>query len=383
MTNDFKTKILDWLTGSYTTGTGSNVPQFNATTTNTNNLDTQLTTLFPNGYYLSGYLQGFNTNNQGLGYTILYGLYNYNIQGTDVRGFIMILDEDFDIIQTITEYSSGTSFGQFEIMGVGDDGNFFAIENRWYGKCFIMMNNIIAKLPTEANYKVVERAGYNLSGQSNNIENYTQLIKAPEQSKYLIVGNDINQKVIATELTINVGTTNDWIDYSYTANQFFVGDVWASWDTSGNLTFKLAGFRTSTGTNLTYGELSGNSGSPGSMTLTTYGSQYQNAEYFSARKPNSTEAYFSIYQYSGGANANQYIYYLNNGTLTQMKSNQTSYDEEAIIRLVSVENEVFYVYNSSSDGSTWYTKIGKIIGNNTYEHTIYTGNMCPIISAYR
>jgi hypothetical protein len=125
---------------------------------------------------------------------------------------------------------------------------------------------------------------------------FTNLIKAPEQSRYLIIGNDQNVKVIATELVVNVGISNEWNNYTYTANMFVVGDLWASWDNSGNLTFKIAGFRTSNYTSLTYGELAGSSSNVGSLSLTTYGSAFSNADQYVIKKPNSSNAYISILQ---------------------------------------------------------------------------------------
>lgn len=369
MTSDFKDKILKWLTGNYEVDSGSNVPQFSNVESRANNLNTQLSNQFTNGYFLSNILQGNDTNNNGVGYTIIYGYYytsNY-----DLQGFICILDEDFDIVEIITKYSSGTNFGTFEIMGVGDDGNFFAIETTSSNvKRFVMMNNIIAKLPTDTHYKVVLRKSYNLSGSSNNIDMFTNLIKAPEQSRYLIIGNDQNVKVIATELVVNVGTSNEWNDYTYTANMFVVGDLWASWDNSGNLTFKIAGFRTSNYTSLTYGELAGSSSNVGSLSLTTYGSAFSNADQYVIKKPNSSNAYISILQ-SDYSTATIKLYYLNNGSLSLIKDISSDYDFDMETRLYKVGEELFYLYPYSYPvGSNWKNVLCKIIGSNVYEKEI-------------
>ena len=369
MTSDFKDKILKWLTGNYEVGSGSNVPQFSNVESRANNLETQLSNQFENGYFLSNILQGNDTNNNGVGYTIIYGYYytsNYSLSG-----FITILDEDFDIVETITKYSSGTDFGTFEIMGVGDDGNFFAIEKTSGGtKRFVMMNNIIAKLPTDTHYKVVLRKSYNLSGQSNNIDMFTNLIKSPEQSRYLIIGNDVNVKVIATELVVNVGISNEWNDYTYTANMFVVGDLWASWSAEGNLTFKIAGFRTNDYTTLTYAELSGSSSSVGSLSLTTYGSAFSDAMQYVVKKNNSTSAYFSILQ-TDYSTATIKLYRLNNGSLTLLKTITSVYDFDMEARLYKVGEEIFYLYSYSyPSGTNWKIMLGKIIDSNLYETEI-------------
>ena len=380
MTEDFKYKILKWLVGKYETGSGSNTPQFSQVRNRTNNYETQFNTLFPNGYFIRGILQGQDINNNGVGYSIIYGIYYIDNTYTTMRGFIVILDEDFDIVQSIKSYSSGTQFGVIEIMGVGDDGNFFLIENNSGTKRFVLLNNIIAKLSTEENYKVILRQFYNLSGQSTNIETFTQLIKAPSQSKYLIVGNDSSQHVIATELTINVGTSNNWVDYTYTANMFTIGDAYASWDSQGNLIFKLSGFKITNYVNLTYGELSANSSQGQTLTLSTYGSEYTNAMQYNVRKINLTQGYFTI-TYSDTNNydyAYMKMFYFNNGTLTELKSIHTTAEMNIGIKLFKVGEETFYVYDYSYPiNTTWTMNVGKLINNNFYEKQVGTFNSHP------
>jgi len=375
MTSDFKDKILKWLTGNYTVDSGSNVPQFSIPSTKTNDLNTELNDALNNDYFINGTLQGNDMNNNGVGYTVIYGIYNAGSGGVlGYKGFICILDEDFDILQIIKEYSSGTEFGLLKIMGVGDDGNFFLIETTSSNvKRFVMLNNIIAKLPTDVSYKVVLRKSYNLSGSSVNIETFTNLIKAPEQSRYIIAGNDTNQKVIATELVVNVGSSNEWNDYTYTTNMFTIGDIWASWDNEGNLTFKLAGFKITNADGLTYGELAGSSSSVGTLSLTTYGSGFQNAEQYSLKKPNSTTAYFGIIQYDYINDATIKIYMLSNGSLSLLKTITTTYDPSMSITLYRIDTEIFCVYNYfENDSSNWKIVIGKIIDNNIYEEIIYS-----------
>ena len=252
MTNDYKTKILDWLAGQYEINSGVDYPKFSNVTSRQNNFKTKFESQFPYGYFIYGTLQGQDAKNNGVGFTIIYGTYYTNSSTTTLRGFVTIMDEDFDIVQTLTAYSTGTQFGIFEILSVGDDGNFYGIELVNETRRFVMLNNIIAKLPTEQYYKVVLRQSYNVQGQCANVSNFQSIIKAPSQSKYLIVGNDENMKAIATELVVNVGSSNTWTDYTYTEQEFAIGDVIASWDAQGNLIFKLAGFKKTNSTNLQY-----------------------------------------------------------------------------------------------------------------------------------
>lgn len=388
MTEDFKKKILDWLSGNYTVQSGNNVPQFSETESEFNDLKDTLDTLFPHNYFLDGYLQTYDVSGDGLKYTVAYGEYNPTASSTldQRKGFILILDDDFTLIQTITKYSSGTDFGVFLKMNVGDDGNFFAIEQVSGGtKRFVMLNNIIAKLPNESNYKVVLKKSYSLQGASANLDPYMQLIKAPGQSRYLIVGSDYDTGYIkATELVINVGMSNEWNDYSYNNNDFgYVDDVYANWTTQGALTFKLAGFWFSYDGDYPVGkfsELSGSSGNVGTMTLTKYGQDFNFSLVFAyyVKIISSTEAYFSVsYKPSEDAtNGLEDLFHFNNGTINKIYSLESTTGSGAYdtMELYRVNNEIFFLARYSQGtipNITYYLRIGKVIGENVYTKVIY------------
>lgn len=371
MTSDFKDKLLAWLTGNYTTQSGIDVPEFSDVEKTTNNFETDFNTLFANGYFVSGALQGQDANNNGVGFTVMYGLYFTDALQTQIKGFIVILDEDFDIVQVITNYSSGTDFGNFEIMTVGDDGNFYAIENVNGTLRFVMLNNIIAKLPTELNYKVVLRKSYNLTGQSANIIQFTSLIKAPERSRYLIVGINGSQKAIATELVVQVGASNIWTDYTYTTQMFTGGDCFASWDADDNLIFKVAGFVMTNYTDLTAGILTGDSNGGTTMSLATYGATITDATAFNVRQINLTTAYYSVLSTTDYVTGSLQLFSIISGVTTTIKSLTTQFDDQAGIMLYKVGQELFYCYDyEASSSDPWSVIVGKIVGNTAYEKVV-------------
>lgn len=381
MTNDFKKKILDWLSGNYTIQSGNNVPQFSEVDNRYNNLQDQLDTLFPNNFYIMGSLQAYSINGDGLKYTIVYGM--YYTSSSNEKGFILILDEDFTLIQCITKYSSGTDFGKFLIMNVGDDGNFFAIEYTGTSKRFVMMNNFIAKLPTEENYRVILKKSYALQGETTNVDEYggfRQLIKAPGQSRYIIGGiEDDGQTIVATELVINVGMSNEWNDYTYNPgdNFFETYDIYANWNSQGNLNFKIVGFYTDTSDDeniiTKYASLNGSSSNVGTLTLTTY--NYQIATDFlyggDVKIVNENESYFII-TYTTQEDFGIYKYiemnHFVNGNIQRIYYKKV-YDSD--VKLYRINNEVFSLIQYSDDESYKLT-IGKIIGNNYYEELIRT-----------
>src|SRR5574344_822470 len=252
MTNDFKDKILKWLTGNYETQTGIDEPQFGSAETIANNLyDYMIDEVGGTGqFFITSIVQGKNATNQNLDFIAICGR-SYNDKYANPYGFILIVDNNFNPIQLITRFSSDTIIGAIEIMSVGDDGNFYGIETA-YGTAtrrFIMLNNVAIKLPTEQYYRAKLRQSYNLPANISSANYYKALIKAPGQSKFLITGSILENNLpqpIATELTVNVGTANDWVEYRYTGvfkgNGVYLTDTWASWDSSGNLDFKIIGF---------------------------------------------------------------------------------------------------------------------------------------------
>lgn len=371
MTEDFKTKLLDYIAGNYNTESGFDYPKFSNVTSRQNNFETEFTSQFPYGYFIYGTLQGQDAKNNGVGFTVIYGTYYTDSSTTTLRGFITIMDEDFDIIQNITQYSSGTNIGMLEILEVGDDGNFYGVENNNGVLRFIMLNNIIAKLPTEQNYKAVLRQSYNLQGQSENMHTFSKILKAPGQSKYLLVGNDNNFHAIATELTINVGSTNNWVDYTYTGAEITIGDAFASWDSQGNLSFRLAGFKMTDLINLQYAELTGNSTYGQTMTLAVFGEQFNTAQSYNVRKVNMDESYYSVTVIANEEHTRAYmkLYHIVNGVITQIKNIYTVYDPVgASISLFKVGEETFYIYDvSSAYGMPWEMVAGRLIGNNAYD----------------
>ena len=65
MTQDFKDKILNWLTANYSVGSGTNSPQYSPVSSRANNLLTYIQAQTTSGgFFLSSILQGTNANNQ-------------------------------------------------------------------------------------------------------------------------------------------------------------------------------------------------------------------------------------------------------------------------------------------------------------------------------
>lgn len=258
MTEEFKEKLLRWLTSNYYEEAQSTTINWGTYGTLLNNLKTELDAELMHGYTVTNTVNAVDINNNSLNYTILYGLYYTDDTHGEYRGYIAILDEYFILKKVIKSYRSGTLFGEFLRLEVGDDGNFFAVErtdetrNR-----FVLLNNIVAVKPDTSDYEVVLRKAYNLSGSLTTVAPHnltiSRIIKAPAQANYLITSGGTEHAI--TELIIRVGSPNEWTDFTYpTSIQYRILDAICSWTSNGKITFKTAGYVTNS-SNTEYAEL--------------------------------------------------------------------------------------------------------------------------------
>lgn len=379
MTNDYKEKLLKWISGNYQIETGTNSPQFTTPLSRTNNFATLFSSQFPNGYFLSTALQGYNADNNGVGYTLIAGSYYIDDTATTMRGFVTILDNDFDIVQTITQYSSGTYLGIFEAINVGIDGNFFGIENNNGIKRFVMLNNIIAKLPSETEYKVVLRQSYNVPDTSKLYSaSVTGIIKAPGIAKYCVYGNyfeNPSRKPLVTEIEVNVGSTNNWIDYTYSGDvEFYASDCLPSWNKNGDLSFKMVGIENvGSGTN-NYAFCMYSTTGVTTLTRQQIGSELGVGETMDMKILTANDIYACFSEF-GSTSMNLYMYKVNvsNYTLNTFYTKNTPIVESEYnsgIAILKNGAELFYSVSANKDTTPTKTLyyFGKVIGSQAYEY---------------
>ena len=389
MTNDYKEKLLKWISGNYQIETGTNSPQFTTPLSRTNNFATLFSSQFPYGYFLSTILQGYSADNNGVGYTLIAGSYYIDDAATTMRGFVTILDNDFDIVQTITQYSSGTYLGVYETLNVGDDGNFFGIENNSGVLRFTMLNNIIAKLPTETEYKIVLRQSYNVPNTS---KLYTAtasgIIKAPGMAKYCVFGNyfeNPSQKPLVTEIEVNVGSSNTWTDYTYSgAVEFYATDCLPSWNTSGDLSFKMVGIENLGSALNNYAFCMYSTTGSTSLTRQQIGSGlgFGNTMNMKILTANDIYACFSEF---GSTTMNLYMYKvdISNYSLNTFYTKNTPIVENEYnsgIGILKNGTELFYnvVANKDTTPTKTLYYFGKVIGSQAYEY--YLGEFDPYLT---
>lgn len=212
MTQDFKNNILAYLVGKLDIQTPSLTPTFANVGNITNNFNTELTSILGENYTITGFLQS-QTSNIG----IIYG------HNADNDGFIVLLDETFNIIQIMTEYTNGDLLPMIKVLNVDEDGRFYGITREME---FIMLNNFTLKLPNQTNYEIKQTYSYNVSSSiAVNSSEVVGIKKLIGSATYLIYGNQIYQysgntyrKASASLLKVNVGSDNELTNFTSTSS---------------------------------------------------------------------------------------------------------------------------------------------------------------------
>ena len=207
MTNDYKEKIIKWLTGNYEIEQSSTEPLFEEIEETQTTLNTYIDKIL-------GYIQARDGKGNELNIGFIYGNNSNN------EGVIVIVDNDFNIIQVINEYNTGTNLSEFVCLNIDKtNGNIYGVDISSSKYRFILLNNFMIKTPAQENYEVKLRNSYFLNfTHSNFVPSYVE--KRPSDSFYVITGMSTddttnNQPMIAT-YKIEVGATNELNEYVYT-----------------------------------------------------------------------------------------------------------------------------------------------------------------------
>lgn len=218
MTDNYKTKLLKYLTGNLDAETGTDEPQFDIKTKTGNfmqYLEEQLLSIYT---YPSPSVVGC-LSNEKYSNNIIYGFYN---NGSEYKGFILIANDKYEPIQLITSFDSGTDFRVFEALNVDENGNVWGVDSSGQGQAanpadfrFIMLNNIFISGTNTSNYYVKLRSSYyfpdayqtSLAGyimDAGRSQGDTLYKKIGSADYYMSVGKAI------VSLEINVGESNKW-----------------------------------------------------------------------------------------------------------------------------------------------------------------------------
>ena len=202
MTNDYKERVIKWLTGNYDIEQNSTEPLFQE-------LEETATTISTYMEECLGYIQGRDGKGNELDIGFIYGNDSNN------KGIIAIVDDNFNILQVINEYDTGTNFNEFISLNIDIvNGNIYGIDLQGSQYRFILLNNFLLKTPVQENYEVKLRNSYFLSFTSMN--NISYVDKKPNEAFYIIIGQESNAYTVVDTYKIEVGSTNELIEYEST-----------------------------------------------------------------------------------------------------------------------------------------------------------------------
>lgn len=245
MTQDYKNLLLDYLTNNLVEETPINdIPEFTNTINDESNLYRTLSNEFTYGFKERGIIKCKDSNNNYNGKTIVYGFYYLSASPQTIsnsRGFILLLDENYNMLELITEYSSGTKLGYILALNVDETGQLYGVDIAYNddnkGR-FIMLNNVSIKSENAEHYQVKLRRSYFLQGSvSSGISFIRYIFKDPNSSSYFIYATGTR----GTLLKLKVGAENEWIDYTEnsTGGVSILAGINAFWDSNNNLTLCL------------------------------------------------------------------------------------------------------------------------------------------------
>lgn len=240
MTNDYKDILLKYLTNNLTEDTPLNdIPTYTDVINDESDVYSQISQVMTEGFVERGVLKCKDVNNNYNGKTIVYGYYYTDSSHTfsHSKGFIVLLDENYKLLDLITQFSSGTDLRTLVCMNIDEKGQVYAIDIDGENRRLILCNNPSIKSDTAEHYQVKLRISYTLQGNVYSFANTTRFIfkDVNSASYYFHTGNGTG-----TSLKINVGSTNDWQDYTYSqvanTKSYYMITCNAFWDSQNKLT---------------------------------------------------------------------------------------------------------------------------------------------------
>lgn len=357
MTNDYKEKLLNYLTGNIEPSSNSDTAYYEVESYYENN---DAVSLNFSQFEVKGTLYCKNANGDNNSKILVYG--NGTNDNTNWYGFIQIFDSNFKIIKTFKTFSTGTTFGVFEKLNVDEIGQVYGIDYYNNKHRLILLNNLSEKgnLP---DYQCVLRNSYYLQGDIANtqitispggtISGILSVDKSKQSALYFIGGLDSgNDLLYASSFRINVGIANEWIQYTggvVYQGQFLDSYVYFDIDDTiyCNYYFEETDINNKHIITRTYNQGTSLSGY---TTIVSNLEQYiPNITSVTGLIINENKIYFGISGYSdyGGTYGNQIKAYLyDSGNIREVyERNETlnTYYYGSIIKFTQINNKVFIV----------------------------------------
>ena len=200
MTNDYKTNLLEYLTGNLNNTDKSNTPYYE---TNTN--ESYSSTIYGNQSVECRDGKG-NLNGKVLFYS--HG-----------GNKITLVDDKMNVLKVFTSFSTGTALRNILNLEVDETGNVYGLDYITSGGTttyrIILMNNISEISKGESDYSIILRNSYNVQGYTTDDDlspTFETFLKKSTQSAtyYFAIQDSTGTLLEPSTFQINVGSTNTW-----------------------------------------------------------------------------------------------------------------------------------------------------------------------------
>lgn len=233
MTQDYKENLLKYLTGNLVLEEAKNEITFENIIQKENNFETKINSFMQEKEYIDYKLIDSLYSETSSNY-VLYG-YFYKQDTDETFGMIVVMDDNFQVLNITDEYSSGVKLRPFKQLKYDESGYIYGIDDDYLsiGKDFriILLNNL--GLLMNGKYQVVLRNSYyfpeattTITGKKYTIYSSGNMIsKIKNESIYIMpVTNRDNGTGGLLKFVLNVGDKNEWVYYKYGNDMFSPAD---------------------------------------------------------------------------------------------------------------------------------------------------------------
>ena len=217
MTNDYKTKIFEFLTGHYNIDApANNEPYYVLETSKNKHLLDSMRFRSDLNFYIYGSLQNSDINGTGNDFQVIWGR-AVSFDNTFTRYFISVIDSNFQLVKMYMTYSNGVYINPIYTMNIAEDGTFYAVEydNSDNTYRYVQFNNFC--IPNNGVYELKLRDIANISSSNltmNGIACYPDKIKKTNgHAIYGITcsGSSGTSYAIGTLFLTIEGGSNTWV----------------------------------------------------------------------------------------------------------------------------------------------------------------------------
>ena len=223
MTEEAKKNLLNYMLGKMPSESGVEEEIFQSINETNRSVWEPFLPSSWNDFHIEGSISPNETSTR-LG--VMYG--GYIDENNDVKGIIILFDENFMPVKTFYSYDSGTDLRYIQCMKQAEDETFYMIDSTNFSftasqdlktseKRFVMLNNFTIKNNNSNDYNLNLRTSYIFGTDCNNF--YCQdMFKDVNSSHYVFCGKSLRADITTggylqlsvIDLKINVGSTNEW-----------------------------------------------------------------------------------------------------------------------------------------------------------------------------